>query len=280
MAGFNFETLTIVNDASIINVENNVLSIKDKGINLKKDNIKIIREQEGTEPTMAKMVVDFANVNFGDAEYGRIEVYINVDGAEPAMFANAFAQKGHPFWVEFQVGEDASATATTVAELFTKHDIFVLDKNVIKVTATGTKVTFESNKEYLRFGYVAIYKFDAIGNESKIAYYKSPLAATAPFTLTVGKNGFGTYKQLIKDLRLPTAANLGWAAPKAYAMPIFNALYNQYIVEYEDEAVNDGLQAVGQRMVSHTKHVIWVKKDLTTVIAAIKGLTTAEASEE
>ena len=279
MAGFNFETLTIVNDASIIDVKNNVLSIKDKGINLKKDNIKIIRKQEGTEPTMAKMVVDFASINFGDADYGRIEVYINVDGAEPAMFSNAFAQKGHPFWVEFQVGEDASATAATVAELFAQHDIFVLDKNVIKVTVTGTKVTFESTKEYLRFGNVAIYKFDAIGNESKVAYYKSPLAAKAPFTLTVGKNGFGTYKQLIKDLRLPTAANLGWAAPKAYAMPVFNALYNQYIVEYEDEAVNDGLQAVGQRMVSYTKHVIWVKNDLATVIAAIDGLT-AEATEE
>ena len=82
-----------------------------------------------------------------------------------------------------------------------------------------------------------------------------------------GKNSFGTYSQIIKDLRLPTAANYQWTHIRQVETPIVGAIYNQYIVEYEAPATNDGLHAVGQRMTSHTVHVFWVKNDSDLISA-------------
>ena len=72
--------------------------------------------------------------------------------------------------------------------------------------------------------------------------------------------------------------------------PIVGAIYNQYIVEYEAPATNDGLHAVGQRMTSHTVHVFWVKNDsnqisawetaLGTVGTVVDGDATSDNDED
>jgi hypothetical protein len=77
-----------------------------------------------------------------------------------------------------------------------------------------------------------------------------------------GENSFGTYSQIVKDLRLPTAANYQWTHVRQVETPIIGAIYNQYIIEYCAPAVNDGLHAVGQRMDSHTTHVFWVNQEI------------------
>jgi hypothetical protein len=90
-----------------------------------------------------------------------------------------------------------------------------------------------------------------------------------------GVNGFGTYSQLLKDLRLPTAVHNHWLSVQKDEMPIVGALYTQYIISYyAPSTANPSFTAVGNRSMSETTHVFWVKKDLVSdwekkIIAAI-----------
>ena len=87
-----------------------------------------------------------------------------------------------------------------------------------------------------------------------------------------GKNAFGTYSQIIKDLRLPTAANYQWSAIRQVETPIVGAIYNQYIIEYHAPANSHPLSVVGGRLNSYTTHVFWVKNDTDLVSAGETAL--------
>ncbi len=94
-----------------------------------------------------------------------------------------------------------------------------------------------------------------------------------------GENAFGTYSQIVKDLRLPTGANWQPYHIRKVETPIIDAIYNQYIIEYVAPATNDGLGAVGQRLDSNTLHVFWVKNDadlITEWEAALGEVGTVE----
>ena len=80
-----------------------------------------------------------------------------------------------------------------------------------------------------------------------------------------GANSFGTYSQIVKDLRLPTAANYQWTHVRQVETPIVGAIYNQYIIDYCAPATNEPLAVVGGRMDSHTTHVFWVKNDAALI---------------
>ena len=45
-----------------------------------------------------------------------------------------------------------------------------------------------------------------------------------------GKQGFGTFRQITKDLRLPTAANTRWSRIAQDETPIVGGKYNEYII--------------------------------------------------
>ena len=100
------------------------------------------------------------------------------------------------------------------------------------------------------------------------------VASDAIALVTKGKNAFGTYSQIVKDLRLPTAANYQWLATRKVEIPIVGAVYNQYIIEYHAPANSHPLSVVGGRLDSHTTHVFWVKNDTELVTAWENALKT------
>jgi hypothetical protein len=81
-------------------------------------------------------------------------------------------------------------------------------------------------------------------------------------TIVQGREGFGTYTHLMKDLRLPTAANTNWLAVNQEERPVPGALYNQYTIEYVKPRGIMGQSAVGMLATSSTLHVFYVKQDL------------------
>jgi len=101
-----------------------------------------------------------------------------------------------------------------------------------------------------------------------------------------GENAFGTYSQIVKDLRLPTAANWQPLHIRKVETPIIDAIYNQYIIEYVAPASNDGLACVGQKLESTTTHVFWVKNDSAliseweTALAVVGTVEDVDATEE
>ena len=299
--GLNFQTQTIINsdldpDSSKLNgkgtdntylfksgktnidgVEVDALKIKRDFVFVK-DCVKAIRKRAGYNAVMCKATIDFADsallaaLKAGGAKtYCRLDIYLGVEGAEPYIYSTPWVQKGMPFWIEFTVKEaDKAATiAKNVADMLKKNHVFLCDKDLINVSVSGSKLILEGATEYQRFRKIEISTFDAYDDYAdKVAELDPTKTAATDIKLDErGKNSFGTYSQIIKDLRLPTAANYQWTHIRQVETPIVGAIYNQYIVEYEAPATNDGLHAVGQRMTSHTVHVFWVKNDSDLISA-------------
>lgn len=299
--GLNFQTQTIINsnldpDSSKLNGKGtdntylfksgktNIDGVEVEALKIKrdfvfvKDCVKAIRKRAGYNAVMCKATIDFADsallaaLKTGGAKtYCRLDIYLGVEGAEPYIYSTPWVQKGMPFWIEFTVKEadEAATIAKNVADMLKKNHVFLCDKDLINVSVSGSKLILEGATEYQRFRKIEISTFDAYDDYAdKVAELDPTKTAATDIKLDErGKNSFGTYSQIIKDLRLPTAANYQWTHIRQVETPIVGAIYNQYIVEYEAPATNDGLHAVGQRMTSHTVHVFWVKNDADLISA-------------
>lgn len=293
--GLNFQTQTIINsnldpDSSKLNGKDtdntylfksdktNIDGVKVDALKIKRDFVfvkgcvKAIRKRAGYNSVPCKATIDFLDATLsaalkagGAKTYCRLDIYLGVEGAEPYIYSTPWVQKGMPFWIEFTVKEadEAATIAKNVADMLKKNHVFLCDKDLINVSVNGAKLVLEGATEYQRFRKIEISTFDAYDDYAeKVAELDPKDEDATDITLDErGKNSFGTYSQIIKDLRLPTAANYQWTHIRQVETPIVGAIYNQYIVEYEAPASNDGLHAVGQRMTSHTTHVFWVKND-------------------
>lgn len=306
--GLNFQTQTIINsnldpDSSKLNGKGtdntylfksgktNIDGEKVDALKIKRDFVfvkgcvKAIRKRAGYEAVPCKATIDFDDTTLlaalkagGAKTYCRLDIYLGVEGAEPYIYSTPWVQKGMPFWIEFTVKEadEAATIAKNVADMLKKNHVFLCDKDLINVSVTGSKLVLEGATEYQRFRKIEISTFDAYDDYAeKVAELDPTKTSATDIKLDErGKNSFGTYSQIIKDLRLPTAANYQWTHIRQVETPIVGAIYNQYIVEYEAPATNDGLHAVGQRMTSHTTHVFWVKNDSTLITAWEEALAT------
>ena len=282
MAGLNFQTQTIINSnldpdsgkgVKLFKAANGVLRIKrDFDFYKNKDGygkICAIRKRAGYNATLCKATVDFSKLTTAlvpteGVTYARFDIYLGVEGAEPFIYATPWVQKGMPFWVEFTVkaGENATDIANNVAKLIKTNHIFLHDKDLINLTVTGSILTLEGATEYQRFRNIEINKFSMKDD------YSEKVAELGDGNITIaerGKNAFGTYSQITKDLRLPTAANWQPYHIRKVETPIVGAIYNQYIIEYVAPASNEGLGAVGQKLESTTTHVFWVKNDTSLI---------------
>ena len=292
--GLNFQTQTIINSnldpdsngAVLFNSENTKIDGKDKDVlRIKrdfvfvKDNVVSIRKRKGYKPSMCKATIDFSQEagllaklkTGGDKTYARLDIYVSIEGAEPYIYATPWVQKGMPFWIEFTVksGDTADVIAKNVADIIKKNHLFLCDHDLIKVTASGNTLVLEGATEYQRFKSISISTFKADDEYAdKVAELDPKNKNAKDIVLNErGKNGFGTYSQIVKDLRLPTAANYQWTHIRQVETPIVGAIYDEYIIDYQAPSTNDSLQAVGHQMMSTTQHVFWVKNDTTLIDA-------------
>ena len=167
----------------------------------------------------------------------------------------------------------------------------VYENALLNITNSGATVTIDATDEYQVFS-----KAELQGWDQSLGLWQegSPVGAFATldtidadndnYTGTIitlvkqGKEGFGTYRNMIKDYRLPTAANTRWNKIIQDETPVVGAKYNQYTIEY---CVNRGLMggaAVGQQVKSKTTHVFFVNQaiasDFETELAKLGTLTT------
>lgn len=286
MPGLNFQTCTIINynvdpDSSVkFNGEENInewlfkLSEDKKTFMVKRDfrftedNICSVYHKKAKAQTSCQ-----ATINFGEIvskapeknEYYRLDLVLGVEGAEPYIYSNAFIQKGIPFWVEFVVTpSNWKSVAKVVAESIRKNHLFRVDKDLIDVEVDGNKLILTGNTEFQRFREISVHKYDQVSEFSEPVSEMDEQAEEGAIVLNNrGTNGFGTYAHIVKDLRLPTAANYQWTHIRQVETPIIGAMYDQYIITMCAPAANDGFAAVGHRMESVTTHVFWVKTDVS-----------------
>ena len=301
MAGLNFQTQTIINSnldpdsgkgvvlfeskrENVDGVEKDIVRVK-RDFLFVKDNVDCIRRRNGYEAELCKATIDFTKLTSvvptdHAVNYLRLDIYIGIEGAEPYIYSTPWYHKGKPFWVEFIVkkGDKAKDIADRVEKTIKSNHIFQVDKDLIKVTNDGAgKLTLEGATEYQRFRKIEINIFEADADYADLVTELNPnkvVANDAIALVTKGKNAFGTYSQIVKDLRLPTAANYQWLATRKVEIPIVGAVYNQYIIEYHAPANSHPLSVVGGRLDSHTTHVFWVKNDTELVTAWENALKT------
>ena len=305
MAGLNFQTQTIINSnldpdsgkgvvlfeskkEKVDGVEKDVLKIK-RDFLFVKDNVDCIRRRKGYAAELCEATIDFTKLTSvvptdhaadNAVNYLRLDIYIGIEGAEPYIYSTPWYHKGKPFWVEFlaKKGDNAKALADRLEKTIKSNHIFQVDKDLIKVTNNGAGIlTLEGATEYQRFRKVTLNIFEANADYADLVTELNPnevVASDAIALVTKGKNAFGTYSQIVKDLRLPTAANYQWLATRKVEIPIVGAVYNQYIIEYHAPANSHPLSVVGGRLDSHTTHVFWVKNDTELVTAWENALKT------
>ena len=289
VTGLNFQTQTIINsnldpDSKKKNgkgEDNTWLFKKDTSksiVYIKRDfqfhkddkfgKVLSIRKKAGYEAKLCKATIAFDSLTnilvpkqAGEVNYCRLDIYLGVEGAEPYIYSTPWVQKGMPFWIEFTVknGDTAQTIAEKLEKMIKQNHTFLCDKDLINVSVESTnQLVLEGATEYQRFKRIDISTFE-VDDE-----YANVVASLGDSAITLnerGKNSFGTYSQIVKDLRLPTAANYQWTHIRQVETPIVGAIYDQYIIEYCGPATNGGMQAVGQRLDSHTTHVFWVKND-------------------
>lgn len=292
MAGLNFQTQTIINSnldpdsgvalfeskqEEVDGVKKDVLKIK-RDFLFVKDNVDCIRRRKGYAAELCEATIDFTKLTSvvptdRAVNYLRLDIYLGVDGAEPYIYSTPWYHKGKPFWVEFIAKKDdnAKALADRLEKTIKSNHMFQVDKDLIKVANDGNgKITLTGATEYQRFRKITINIFEEAADCDDEVATMSPNTTQTANSITLvkfGKNAFGTYSQIIKDLRLPTAANYQWPAIRQVETPIVGATYDQYIIEYHAPANSHPLSVVGGRLNSYTTHVFWVKNDANLVSA-------------
>ena len=215
----------------------------------------------------------------------RLSFYVALEGSEESIYANDWYQKGKPFSIGFDV--TATDTAATIAAKIKKNaekfGVVIYGKKVFDLIDNGNNtLTLKGTHEYQRFKMAAV-AIDDIIDEQIVDYFEDGAETTSEggvFELVQhGINGFGTYHQLVKDLRLPTAHHTKWLQLKEDEKPVVGAKYNQYIITYcAPSMANPGFTVIGQHNMSVTTHVFWVNQAVDAEFQA--ALTAAGITPE
>ena len=215
----------------------------------------------------------------------RLSFYIALEGSEESIYANDFYQKGKPFSIGFEVtkADTAATIAAKIKKNAEKFGVVIYGKKVFDLIDNGDNtLTLKGTHEYQRFKMAAV-AIDDVIDEQIVDYFEDGAETTSEggvFELVQrGINGFGTYHQLVKDLRLPTAHHTKWLQLKEDEKPVVGAKYNQYIITYcAPSMANPGFTVIGQHNMSVTTHVFWVNQAVDTEFQA--ALTAAGITPE
>ena len=247
-----------------------------------KDNIVAIFKREHNEPQFARVIVDPAVIT--EAGIYRIAIYIRLSqGSQNSYYANALVYKGKPFYVEFEVkasevGQNA-VIAKKVANIAKKYFNMVYEYPLLEMYEKEGKIVIEATDEYQRFKLCELQQLTDADHSFDCCHTPEIFKAIDALPEDVenhvridydvdnngkkmkGKEGFGTYRQITHDLRLPTAANTRWNRIAIDETPVLGGVYDEYIIYY---CVNRGIMgsdAVGDLVKSRTHHVFYVKHD-------------------
>lgn len=237
-----------------------MLMVKGVG-SFKPANVKSIHVADPTDAKMAEMKIDLNEVS--GIEKGttlRLSIYVRLTQADQSSYyANDYQYKGRPFTVEFPWLGTPEKTAMNLKKLIKKYGLMVFEKELIKTTVTGGEIILKAVNEFQRFH---SYKLEYFV-ESKEPFGETWKELDEVITIVEeGKEAFGDYGWILRNLRLPTGENTRAFSPMAHEMPIPGAKYKQVTIEYCVNRGPLGLNAVGDTVKSVTTHVFYVNESI------------------
>lgn len=275
---FNWTTTTFINKLPHITEEN----VGKRNAALRIDNklfekrwVESIRVAEGHDYELCEATLSLSAVKTAiDAiaadkrpTVARLYIYVGLEGSEESIYANDWYRKGMPLSVSFTVAS-ATEMATAIVNTVKDFNAFTKGKKLLDVTHDGSgNLTIKGTHEHQRLQKIAVLVEDvnSVMHEETavVEYVANRKTDSAVSGIKTGVNGFGTYSQLVKDLSLPTAANTHWTSVTKDYRPVIGAIYDQYIITYYAPSTsNPSFTAVGNRSMSETTHVFWVKHEL------------------
>ena len=259
------------------------LKIK-RGLEFKKSNVQAVYHRGYRAAVNPEYKVALDTVAATPGIY-RISLYVTLSGSQDERYANTRVLKGKPIFVEFEVTakENTAALVADKVIAITKKYLQMVyeDKiiNIVKDSTTGIIIKGISGEQ--RFSKVALEKWE--NNDWTVVDESINGVAGTKITVTsIGDNGFGTYRNIIKDLRLPTAANTRWTHIVQDETPVLGGIYDQYTIIYCVHRGVLGSDAVGDDVTSITEHVFYVKSDVKVdweaALAKLGTVTEVDAS--
>ena len=202
--------------------------------------------------------VNFATIPSEEGKLYRINLYVRLSGSQNSYYSNDMVFKGRPFVYEYTGG----STAKQIVDLIKNINQLYGDK-FLKVEVNGVGIMFTGDN-YTLFTVAKIEEF--VVDPSKEMIQPSANGGiwkeVAKGEITKCENGFGTYDQILKDLRLPTMESRRWEAVNKEELPVPGTLYDQYTIDYCVERGILGTDAVGDMVTSLTHHVFFVPQTL------------------
>lgn len=239
-------------------------------------------------------VSEFANVDgTTKSDLYRIELYIRLAmDCQDSAYANDRVYKGRP--LSFDVTGDVISDMDKLKRYMKKYALAYYND--------GDLVTFDDNKLvasniYQRFTKLEVKKYDETITNPLADHYKTVLGGEfvteengsvatedGAFTKEMGREDFGTYHQLTKDMVLPTFEHLRIESNQKDEQPVPGVLYNQYTIHMCAKREHPtGLGAVGEVIKSKTTHVFYVNQaiaaDFEAELNKVLGETEVELVE-
>lgn len=246
-----------------------------------KDSVKYISKREGYKGIIstATFIPPTAPSEAGAEDFYRIELFMRLSGSQASTMATAATvYKSKPIHIEFKVAHGDNAS--TIADNMVKAVRFFQQNLYPYIKASkdeSNKVVISGTDEYEVFNKAELQKLVS----ATVSVYpddQNQYKKVSEAVIANGKEGFGTYTYIMKNLRLPTLEALRFGSPTQDEMPVMGMLYNQYTLEYCKDRGIMGSDAVGDTVTSITHHVFFVRQDLASAFEA--AITAAGLSLE
>lgn len=246
--------------------KNPVLRISH-ALRIAKNNVKSIYKRAWEVPEYAQIRFEMSKAieALGAEKSGveRLNWAYEVVGSNDVIYVDAYSRHKVPFTVEFPVSstDKAADLAAKVVKIIKKYRIALKGTKIFDATVdNGSDVVITAKDEYLKVASASLEYY----NEKASTYdcctsFGDYEESAKGIVVTDGKPGNGTYRQLVKDLWLPTDAHRAWETPFDDEAPMPGAHYNEYTITMCVERPGLGGQSVvGQVVTSETMHTIYV----------------------
>lgn len=249
-------------------VENNDSVLIDGVLSARVCDIARIIKTGYRDEAMAAAHIDLATAGYAKGDVLRLKVVLHQQGQVSSIFQNAYLKHNKPFFFEIVASDDAATGAVADAKALVKvinRELNATDFHFFKATvAEGASViNFEGADCYIRFTEIQLAKVeaDSAATGAALLGYENYTKLADGVPDTVGSEGMGTVRQLVKNLRVPTCANVDPFGVDFGGKPVPGGQYDQYLIELVSDRRHVGGQVMGSyNDKSITSHVFFINK--------------------